>query len=234
MAGLSCKCCKQSLFSRAWRGASTQAIEKSNELTVALQLFHSHLCYLRYALGGLNKSFRLAYNEEYNQTGPLFVAVVLTMLPYSFTRAAILRGHPSVPLTKCPVLCGIARKLPQPYAPLRVFATIPAHRKQEHSQRPQIETKPADGAKVVGESVQAESVQKAAPAKPEKNDPLLAEQVVSNKEQRKADWAIMKEMSRYLWPKDNMGTRFRVGLSVGLLVGAKVTFPIFVDPKHKC
>lgn len=32
-------------------------------------------------------------------------------------------------------------------------------------------------------------------------DSLLAEQNVSNKEQRKADWAIMKEMSRYLWPK---------------------------------
>ena len=45
---------------------------------------------------------------------------------------------------------------------------------------------------------------------------------MTNKEQRKADWAIMKEMSRYLWPKDNLGTRFRVGLSVGLLVGAKL------------
>ncbi|CAI6335012.1 unnamed protein product [Periconia digitata] len=53
-------------------------------------------------------------------------------------------------------------------------------------------------------------------------DPLLAEQTVSNKEQRKADWAIIKEMSHYLWPKDNLGTRTRVGLSVGLLVGAKL------------
>lgn len=51
---------------------------------------------------------------------------------------------------------------------------------------------------------------------------MLTEQVVSTKDQRKADWAIMKEMSRYLWPKDNLGTRFRVGLSVGLLVGAKL------------
>lgn len=24
---------------------------------------------------------------------------------------------------------------------------------------------------------------------------------MSNKEQRKADWAIMKEMTKYLWPK---------------------------------
>ena len=34
-----------------------------------------------------------------------------------------------------------------------------------------------------------------------KADSFLSEQTVSNKEQRKADWAIMKEMSRYLWPK---------------------------------
>lgn len=42
------------------------------------------------------------------------------------------------------------------------------------------------------------------------------------KEQRKADWAIIKEMSQYLWPKDSWGTKFRVGLAVSLLVGAKV------------
>lgn len=29
-------------------------------------------------------------------------------------------------------------------------------------------------------------------------------------------------MSRYLWPKDDIGTRLRVGISVGLLVGAKL------------
>ncbi|KAK0625100.1 P-loop containing nucleoside triphosphate hydrolase protein [Bombardia bombarda] len=32
----------------------------------------------------------------------------------------------------------------------------------------------------------------------------------------------MKEMSRYLWPKDSWGDKFRVVLSVGLLIGAKV------------
>ncbi|KAK0642501.1 Iron-sulfur clusters transporter atm1 [Lasiodiplodia hormozganensis] len=82
--------------------------------------------------------------------------------------------------------------------------------------------KKVEGAQTV---LKPEVVQKAAPAAPGsgvKNDPLLAEKTVSNKEQRKADWAIMKEMSRYLWPKDNLGTRLRVGLSVALLVGAKV------------
>jgi hypothetical protein len=31
--------------------------------------------------------------------------------------------------------------------------------------------------------------------------PLLNEEQLSSKEQRKADWGIMKEMARYLWPK---------------------------------
>ncbi|KAK4199464.1 putative iron-sulfur clusters transporter [Triangularia verruculosa] len=44
----------------------------------------------------------------------------------------------------------------------------------------------------------------------------------SAQEQRKADWAIMKEMSRYIWPKDSLGDKMRVLLAVGLLVGAKV------------
>lgn len=46
-----------------------------------------------------------------------------------------------------------------------------------------------------------ESVQKSKPGAPAGQDPLLSEQTVSDKEQRKADWAIIKEMSQYLWPK---------------------------------
>jgi ATP-binding cassette, subfamily B (MDR/TAP), member 7 len=46
----------------------------------------------------------------------------------------------------------------------------------------------------------------------------------STADQRKADWAIIKEMSHYLWPKGkgSMDTKMRVSLAVGLLVGAKV------------
>ncbi|RGP62771.1 iron-sulfur clusters transporter atm1, mitochondrial [Fusarium sporotrichioides] len=53
------------------------------------------------------------------------------------------------------------------------------------------------------------------------NDPLATVEK-SAPEQRKADWAIMKEMTRYLWPKDDWGTKLRVGLAVSLLIGAKV------------
>ncbi|KAA8906424.1 P-loop containing nucleoside triphosphate hydrolase protein [Sphaerosporella brunnea] len=51
---------------------------------------------------------------------------------------------------------------------------------------------------------------------------LLAEVTKSAKGQRQADWGIIKEMSRYLWPKDSPGIKLRVALSIALLVGAKV------------
>ncbi|KAI4151598.1 MAG: hypothetical protein LQ340_003418 [Diploschistes diacapsis] len=74
------------------------------------------------------------------------------------------------------------------------------------------------------ESIKPESVQKPEPAKPNiiENNHLLREQNVSNKDQRKADWAIMKEMSRYIWPKDDIGAKARVTTAFGLLVGAKI------------
>lgn len=43
--------------------------------------------------------------------------------------------------------------------------------------------------------------EKYGPSRGPANDALLAGRTISNKEQRKADWTIMKEMSRYLWPK---------------------------------
>ena len=97
---------------------------------------------------------------------------------------------------------------------IRVFTCSPLHRKDAHGQRPKPGSKPAIEA--------TKPAADPAAAKVAKTDPLLQEQVLTNKEQRKADWAIMKEMSAYLWPKDNMGTRFRVGISLGLLVGAKL------------
>lgn len=97
-------------------------------------------------------------------------------------------------------------------AALRVFTASPLHRKDVHGQRP-----PGGHA-----AKHAPPAGKAPLAKPAARDPLLAEQTVSHKDQRKADWAIIREMSHYLWPKDNLGARFRVALSVGLLVGAKL------------
>ncbi|KAL2023312.1 hypothetical protein VTK56DRAFT_3050 [Thermocarpiscus australiensis] len=60
-----------------------------------------------------------------------------------------------------------------------------------------------------------------AAARPQAADPLATLDKTAQ-EQRKADWAIMKEMSRYLWPKDSWGDKMRVLLALGLLVGGKV------------
>ena len=71
-----------------------------------------------------------------------------------------------------------------------------------------------------------ESLQNVEPLSPEpdaaKKDAMLSEKVVSNKEQRKVDLAIMREMAQYLWPKGDFGTKLRVGAALGLLVGAKI------------
>ncbi|CAD0083078.1 unnamed protein product [Aureobasidium vineae] len=95
---------------------------------------------------------------------------------------------------------------------VRVFTTSPWRQKDDTAVKTaQQETKVSPAEPTKSPTVKKERV-----------DPLLAEQTVSNKEQRKADWAIIKDMAHYLWPKDDFGTRFRVGLSVALLVGAKV------------
>lgn len=108
----------------------------------------------------------------------------------------------------------------------RIFASTPRHRKHDAQARtaavelekPKADAKTAkDAANPTGPALATV-----------KGGPLLAEQTVSNKEQRKADWAIIKDMAHYLWPKNDFSTRFRVGLSVGLLVGAKVRLPPWV------
>lgn len=70
-------------------------------------------------------------------------------------------------------------------------------------------------------TAQDESKQKLPSGTSKSSDPLAPVEK-SAKEQRKADWAIMREMSHYLWPKGNFDTKFRVGLAVSLLIGAKV------------
>lgn len=105
----------------------------------------------------------------------------------------------------------------------RVFASTPRHRKDDAQARTaavELE-KPKVDAKVAKDAANPTGPASATA----KGGPLLAEQTVSNKEQRKADWAIIKDMAHYLWPKNDFSTRFRVGLSVGLLVGAKVRLP---------
>lgn len=99
------------------------------------------------------------------------------------------------------------------------------HRSAFSQQEARLQTQ--EPAKVnASEGVKPESVQKSQDAQAEttagKKVGLLSEATVSSKEQRKADWAIMKEMATYLWPKNDWGTKLRVGTALGLLVGAKI------------
>ncbi|KAF4775700.1 iron-sulfur cluster transporter ATM1 [Colletotrichum scovillei] len=130
-------------------------------------------------------------------------------------------------VTKAPLACprGISHTqfyrpawLPQsPRAPIRIFQTSAPSRRDQP--KPPTTTKVDNGAdKTTAQPSKTE------PAKSKKStvvDPLATPEK-STQEQRKADWAIMKEMSRYLWPKDSLSTKFRVGLAVSLLIGAKV------------
>ncbi|KAF2487079.1 ABC transporter-like protein [Neohortaea acidophila] len=105
----------------------------------------------------------------------------------------------------------------------RVFATTPLHRKSD-ARIPVGQQDAAEAKHSPGELVKPESAKKEQPAQPAtpSHATILAEQAISKKEQRAIDWGIIKNMVQYIWPKDHFGTRFRVGLSVGLLIGAKI------------
>ena len=61
---------------------------------------------------------------------------------------------------------------------------------------------------------------------------------ITNAEQRRRDWAIVRRLAVHIWPKDDWGTRARVVLGVGLLVGGKVrhtsalSYALFVWDQH--
>ncbi|RMZ87539.1 hypothetical protein DV736_g5228, partial [Chaetothyriales sp. CBS 134916] len=87
-------------------------------------------------------------------------------------------------------------------------------------QLPQLPPKPTGPEVVTHTLPKGEGAQKK--QRPAKQDGLNPDQAVSAQQQRKADWAILKEMLQYLWPKDDVGTKLRVATALGLLVGAKV------------
>ncbi|ERF72941.1 Iron-sulfur clusters transporter atm1 [Endocarpon pusillum Z07020] len=115
------------------------------------------------------------------------------------------------------------------YAQRRAFRSI--RRLSRQNERPRVEHSPTvDQASLTNaeasESIKTESFEKSKPASEltadEKKDILLAEQALSNKEQRKVDLAILKEMAKYLWPKGELGTKLRVGTALSFLIGAKI------------
>jgi len=73
-----------------------------------------------------------------------------------------------------------------------------------------------------GSHAKSKKEEDAKPAKGQK-DPLVPDDKTVQ-EQRKADWAIMKEMAHYLWPKGkgSLDTKIRVSVALALLVGGKL------------
>ncbi|KAG0227316.1 P-loop containing nucleoside triphosphate hydrolase protein [Mortierella sp. GBAus27b] len=49
-----------------------------------------------------------------------------------------------------------------------------------------------------------------------------ASEKISNAEQNQLDWKIIKELSTYIWPKDDRGVKIRVIAALGLLVMGKI------------
>ncbi|KAL2840573.1 P-loop containing nucleoside triphosphate hydrolase protein [Aspergillus pseudoustus] len=102
-------------------------------------------------------------------------------------------------------------------AQVRTYST----QKQPENNTPRAGKKPAADLPSSSAKSVSPSTQNTQNATATKKD-LLSESAVANKEQRKADWAIMREMAKYLWPKGDWGTKLRVGTALSLLVGAKV------------
>ena len=57
---------------------------------------------------------------------------------------------------------------------------------------------------------------------PKQVTPAGQKATVSNAEQRRRDWAVVRRLAVHIWPKNDWATRGRVVLGVGLLVCGKV------------
>jgi ABC transporter ATM len=53
---------------------------------------------------------------------------------------------------------------------------------------------------------------------------------ISNAEQRRRDWSIVRRLLVHIWPKDDWATRGRVVLGVGLLICGKVRLSSLPPP----
>jgi ABC transporter ATM len=57
------------------------------------------------------------------------------------------------------------------------------------------------------------------------------------KDRNATDWAIIKQLMKYIWPKNDIGVKTRVVIALSLLIGGKVsiqieTMPIDIDYFH--
>ncbi|KAJ5662479.1 uncharacterized protein N7477_010095 [Penicillium maclennaniae] len=100
---------------------------------------------------------------------------------------------------------------------LRIFTSCGRLQNQSTDGRDPMSTKPGSAAVPSLTDGNAAQAKEAAGKKD-----LLSESTKATQDQRKADWAIMREMAKYLWPKNDWGTKLRVGTALSLLIGAKI------------
>ncbi|KAM7196296.1 iron-sulfur clusters transporter ATM1, mitochondrial [Naviculisporaceae sp. PSN 640] len=127
------------------------------------------------------------------------------------------RGLPSLSMWARSGLCAAHQQpshLRRPSPSFRVFSTTSSSLFRDYANKPTTPEAPTTNASKIPTDPKAAT-------RPPPVDPLAAIDKTAQ-EQRKADWAIMKEMSHYLWPKGSWGDKFRVVLSIGLLIGGKV------------
>lgn len=72
------------------------------------------------------------------------------------------------------------------------------------------------------------------PTKEEAAEPAVAGDVskvikTSEKEQTRRDWEIIKQLLPNIWPKNDWGTKIRVLVALGLLIGGKVRRTLFSE-----
>ena len=82
---------------------------------------------------------------------------------------------------------------------------------------------------------QPNSSPKSAATKESSPAPSTVATSISNAEQRRRDWAIVRRLVVHIWPKNDWGTRGRVVLGVGLLISGKVrhTSALFLHISHE-
>ena len=123
--------------------------------------------------------------------------MVLFML---IPRVHRFQAQPLALVPHAPNLIRQVRSRHQPYRCLTFLSSL----QQKHSQADPNASAQSHQKPEPLERINSETLQKIDTGRLDegpKRYSLLAEQNASDKEQRKADWAIMKEMSKYLWPK---------------------------------
>ncbi|KAJ9476574.1 Iron-sulfur clusters transporter ATM1, mitochondrial [Pseudozyma hubeiensis] len=107
----------------------------------------------------------------------------------------------------------------------RSYQHMAAGQDKDRVPKQQVQTPPGSASDkiVANTSPEASKTPVSAKKQPDGDDPLnLNAKEKTVKEQRMVDWAIIKKLIQYVWPKGDFGTKQRVVLALALLIGGKL------------